>query len=353
MVSRIRLIAAGIALMCGFDCIEARGQSTVPTTSRSVSSAITAQEAGVRGLVCHDPSTIIRCKDEYWIFYTGTGIRSAYSKDLITWLPGPRMGALTAAPWVATAVPNNRRNNFWAPEVTKLGDNYLLYYAVSSFGSPVSAIGLASSPTLDPADPAYRWTDQGIVVQSQRADNFNAIDPAIASDAEGGLWMSFGSFWSGIKLVQLDPGTGKRIAPDSKIYSLAHHSSIEASYIYRHGDYFYLMVNWGACCRGVNSTYNIRVGRSEKITGPYVDKEGIDMMNDGGTLLLGSEGQFIGPGQAGILAENGKEWISFHYEADTRRRNTLAIRPLSWDKDGWPVVERMQEVAAGMPVAGK
>jgi len=345
MKSHRRLMMAWAALLGATMLARAWGQSIAPATSPAQKNSLTAQAAGVRYLVCHDPSTIVQCKDEFWVFYTGTGVRSAHSKDLIHWQPGPRRGILSGPPWVASAVPNNWGSDFWAPDVMKVGDRYLLYYAVSSFGSPVSAIGLATNPTLDPMDAAYRWTDQGIVVQSHRSDNFNAIDPAIARDTDGGLWLSFGSYWSGIKIIQLDPATGKRISPDSAIYSLAHNSSIEAPYIYHHDNYYYLFVNWGRCCRGVRSTYNIRVGRSEKITGPYLDKTGKDMLDDGGSLVLGSEGQFIGPGHAGIITVNGKEWFSFHYEADARRRNTLAIRPISWDKDAWPVVERMPEQA--------
>jgi arabinan endo-1,5-alpha-L-arabinosidase len=86
------------------------------------------------------------------------------------------------------------------------------------------------------------------------------------------LWLVFGSFWSGIKLIQLDPKTGKRLKEDTTIHSLAFHKDIEAAAIYQHDGYFYLFVNWGACCRGVNSTYEIRAGRSREITGPYLDK---------------------------------------------------------------------------------
>ncbi len=217
---------------------------------------------------------------------------------------------------------------------------------MSTFGQPVSAIGLQTSPTLDPTDPAYKWTDQGIVITSQRSDNFNAIDPAIAKDTEGGLWLAFGSFWSGIKLIELDPATGKRIKPDSKIYSLAHSNQIEASYIYHHDKYYYLFVNWGKCCNGAQSTYNIRVGRSEKITGPYLDKNKKDMLNDGGSLVIQNEDGYIGPGHAGIIEVAGKEYMSMHYEATpTRRGNSLALRPVSWDAEQWPVVERMPEQA--------
>lgn len=313
MLNRFRWTIVCLAVAGSLMLAVAMGQ-----TSRSARTPLTMQTAGVRSLVCHDPSTIVKCDDEYWVFYTGNGVRSAHSKDLITWQPGPASGALTAPAWVAAAVPNNRRNKFWAPDVMKVGNRYFLYHAVSSFGSPISAIGLATSPTLDPKDPAYKWTDRGIVIQSQRADNFNAIDPAIARGADGGMWRCFGSFWSGIKLIQLDPATGPRIAPDSQIYSLAHYSSIEASYIYHHDQYYYLFVNWGRCCRGANSTYNIRVGRSEKITGPYLDKTGIDMMKDGGSLVLDSEDKFIGPGHAGIVEVDEREWFSFHYEADAR-----------------------------------
>ena len=130
-------------------------------------------------------------------------------------------------------------------------------------------------------------------------------------DADGNLWMSFGSFWGGIKLIQLDPATGKRIAPDSPVHALAHYDSIEAPFIYHHNGVYYLFLNWGMCCRGLNSTYNMRVGRSPKITGPYLDKEDKDMLEGGGTLLLDTDGPFIGPGHAGIL-EGGRQILARH-----------------------------------------
>jgi arabinan endo-1,5-alpha-L-arabinosidase len=220
-----------------------------------------------------------------------------------------------------------------------VGDRYLLYYAASVFGKNTSVLGLATNPTLDPADPAYKWSDGGIVAQSGAGDQFNVIDPAILNDPADGLWLSFGSYWSGIKLIQLDPATGKRLTPDAPMYPLAHAHDIEASYIYRHGAYYYLFVNWGVCCRGVNSTYNIRIGRSRKVTGPYLDKNGVDMLIGGGTLLVGTDGPFVGPGHAGIIMANGKEWLSMHfYDGSRGGMSALAIRPVSWDGEGWPVV---------------
>jgi len=292
---------------------------------------------GRRDVSVHDPSTIARCKNESWVFATGLGIHSCHSADLIHWVPGPPVFTNTLS-WTTNAVPGNR-GRYWAPDVIHLGHRYFLYFAVSTWGKNTSAIGLATNPTLDPADPDFAWVDQGPVIQTSKADNFNAIDPAVILDGDGRLWLALGSFWSGIKLVELDAATGQRLAGATTIYSLARHDMIEASYIYRHGGYYYLFVNWGQCCKGVDSTYNIRVGRAQKITGPYLDKTGADMMSDGGSLVLASSGPFIGPGHAGIISAGGKDWFSCHFYDGTHGGvPTLALLPLRWDAAGWPVV---------------
>lgn len=309
--------------------------STTETNSNSVSPEMAA--FGSRGVRVHDPSTIIKCDGEDWLFYTGQGVPSYHSKDLLTWEPGPRV--FTNAPeWPQQVVPNHRPNNFWAPDVTHIGGRYLLYYSASTFGKKVSAIGLATNPTLDPNNPAFKWTDEGEVIRSTNTNDFNTIDPSVIQDGEK-LWLSFGSFWSGIKLIQLDPKTGKRIAADSPIYSLADSESIEASYIYPHEGYYYLFLNWGICCRGTNSTYNIRIGRSKEITGPYLDRSGVDMIKGGGTLFMASEKKFIGPGHAGIFSEKGTNWFSCHfYDGSDRGRSKLAILPMHWTTNGWPEI---------------
>jgi len=304
---------------------------------------------GNRDIGLHDPSTIVKCKDEYWIFYTGSGVPSYRSKDLITWQRGPQV--ITTAPdWLSRVVPPRADRGgrggpgravpgFWAPDVIHLGGRYLVYFSYSAFGKNTSAIALATSPTLDPCDPQYKWTEQGIVIQSDPNDDFNTIDPAVTTDAEGNLWMTFGSFWSGIKLIQLDPKTGKRISPDSRIYSLAHYDSIEAPFIYHRNGLYYLFLNWGMCCRGANSTYNMRVGRSAKITGPYLDKENKDMLHGGGTLIADTQGPFIGPGHPGILKEGDRFWMGMHfYDGTQRGASKYAIRAVTWTSDGWPVV---------------
>ncbi|KAA5537993.1 arabinan endo-1,5-alpha-L-arabinosidase [Roseiconus nitratireducens] len=312
----------------------------VPRSQPRLSDAEAAKllrRRGKRAVGVHDPSSIVTCEGEYWFFSTGTGVSSWHSKDLQTWQPGPRV--FTEIPdWVTEVVPG-QRGHFWAPDVIHLGDRYLLYYSVSSFGKNTSAIALASTPTLNPEDPAFGWTDHGIVIQSGPEDDFNAIDPAvILTDAEE-LWMSFGSFWSGLKLVRLDLESGKRSSDDTPLHSIASYRQIEAPHLYQHDRWFYLFVNWGKCCSGVDSTYNIRVGRSRSIQGPYLDEDGIDLAEGGGTLLLESDGPFIGPGHANVFRDGDRFLLSCHYYDGTERgRSRLSIQELSWSEDGWPVV---------------
>ena len=283
----------------------------------------------------HDPSRILKCNGEYWVFCTGRGILSRRSRDLTHWEPGPPVFQTPPA-WTTNIVPGGR-GGFWAPDIIQLGKRYLLYYSVSTWGRKISAIGLATNATLDPSAPGYRWIDQGLVIQSGEADDFNAIDPAVTFDAQGNFWLAFGSYWSGIKLVQLNPSTGGLLQSGSPVYPLAHATAIEAACIQYHQDRYYLFVNWGTCCRGTNSTYNIRVGRSATIAGPYLDKDGKDLLQGGGSLLLGSVGRYIGPGHAGLFAEGGTNWLSCHfYDGARNGAPTQAVLPLRWTTDGWP-----------------
>ena len=316
------------------------GIATYSQTQPSDSQEILTQ-LGRRNIGVHDPSAILKCNSDYWIFFTGNDTPSIHSTDLVNWTPGPRVFQ-TAPPWVAQAVPANRNANFWAPDVIHIGDRYMLFFSASSFGKNTSAIGVVTNPTLDPNDPAYHWTDGGLVVQSRESDDFNCIDPSAFQDTDGKLWLSFGSFWSGIKLIELDPATDRRIAPTSPMYNLAHWDAIEASYLYHHDQHYYLFASFGMCCRGVNSTYNTRVGRADKITGPYLDGNRKDMLLGGGTLVAKTYGPLIGPGQAGIFEENGKSWFTCHfYDATANGAPKLSIRPLTWSDDGWPMVGKI------------
>ena len=332
------LFAAGYlgAQVCSFSA-QAQVDSAKTAVQKSYP-VLPLEQSASRGITTRDPSSIVQCKDKYWVFYTGRGVPSYFSRDLVKWEPGPAVFK-TAPEWIAKIVPENRNMQYWAPDIIKLGDRYLLYYSVSSMGKMTSAIGLATNPTLDPDDPMYQWTDQGLAVRTQDGDGYNAIDPALFHDRDGTLWMTFGSYWSGIKLIQLDPQSGKRIAADSKLFSIAHNESIEASFLCRNDDYYYLFVNWGSCCQGPKSTYNIRIGRSKTIAGPYIDKAGVDMLHSGGSLFLATtNGPLIGPGHAAMLSTQGKDWFTSDFEGDLRMdgKATLAIMPLRWNAGGWP-----------------
>jgi arabinan endo-1,5-alpha-L-arabinosidase len=303
-----------------------------------------AQTPPLRGyLAAHDPSTITQCKDRYYIFWTGQGILSKSSADKVFWTPGPPVFTNPPA-WTTNAVPGFT-GLFWAPDLLYFNNSYHLYYAVSTWGSQVSAIGLVTSPTLDPSDPSYNWTDEGPVITSTNGSPYNTIDPSFTWDNSGGLWMAFGSYWNGIYLVQLNSNSGLRITPHSPTYQLAYNSSIEASYLWRRGGSYYLFANWGSCCSGVNSTYNIRVGRSTNVTGPYLDQNGVSMANNGGTIFLQGSGKFTGPGHVGILSQGGSQWLTHHYydanswasQYDAYGSPDFSFVPLSWTADDWPV----------------
>jgi arabinan endo-1,5-alpha-L-arabinosidase len=347
------LLAAALLGTLALSVTAIAQSETTRRNAQQIYPALPLEQSASRGVVTRDPSSIVKCKDEYWVFHTGRGVPTFRSKDLVNWERGPAVFQ-TAPEWIAANVPENRNMSYWAPDIIQVGNRYLLYYSVSSMGKMTSAIALATNPTLDPNDPAYKWTDEGIVVQTregQPGDAYNAIDPALFQDTDGSLWMVFGSYWTGIKLIQLDPKTGKRIAPNSPMTSLAYNESIEAGHISRHGYFYYLYVNWGSCCRGTNSTYNIRVGRSKSVTGPYVDKTGVDLLKSGGSVFLPNvNGPLIGPGHAGTLKMNGKTWFTSCFEGNVNMEGkaTLAIMPLSWTADGWPEAI-VHDVNLGVP----
>ena len=306
-----------------------------------------ATRAAETDLTIHDPSTVVKSGGTYWVYGTGAGIPQFSSRDRLHWtFRGPVFS--NAPAWVASAVPANKGNNAWAPDVHFFQGRWHLYYSYSRFGSKVSGIGVATNDSLDPKS----WTDQGLVIRTGKDTNYNAIDPCIFLDASGKPWLSFGSYFSGIKLIAVDPATGKSAVGDATVYNIATRphtppNAIEASCIFCHAGYYTLFVAWDACCAGPRSTYNIRMGRSRSVTGPYLDKAGKDMEEGGGTLFLGSTADSgsgrpiddeIGPGHAGILEDGGDTYVSYHEEwaRDRGGKTTLNLSKLAWDTDGWP-----------------
>jgi arabinan endo-1,5-alpha-L-arabinosidase len=285
----------------------------------------------------HDP-TLVKDGSMYYVFSTGKGIPIHCSKDMLDWQNCGQ--ALRVVPyWVFQAIPGV--TDLWAPDVAFWDGKYHLYYAASTFGSNRSAIGLATNVTLDQSRSDYKWVDEGEALSSQRTDDYNAIDPNLATDADGQRWLVFGSFWSGIKMRKVDSTTGKLSTDDSTLYSLARHpgnTAIEGSFITHRGDYYYLFVSYDFCCKGVDSTYKIMVGRSSKITGPYVDHADRPMMGGGATLVYAGSARWRGPGHNSIFVESGVYWLVYHaYDAEKSGAPTLRIEALGWDSDGWPM----------------
>lgn len=297
----------------------------------------------------HDPGTMIKDGTKYFIYGDGQGISGIASTDLRNWGAVNPVFPGSPPPWTTNAVPSFG-GYFWAPDIAYFNGRYNLYFACSSWGTINSAIGLVTSPSL--TSPV--WTDQGKVIQSNPdfATNattdltaYNCIDPSIMLDTNGTLWMSFGSYSDGILIMQLDPSTGKRFSASSPIYLVSNNGPVffsnteEGSCLYQRGSYYYLFVNFGGCCNGVDSTYNIRVGRSMSVTGPYYDKNGISMTNGGGTMVLESTARYIGPGHAAIMNDNGTNWFTFHYyDGNNGGTATLGLMQMNWTADGWPAL---------------
>jgi arabinan endo-1,5-alpha-L-arabinosidase len=191
--------------------------------------------------------------------------------------------------------------------------------------------------TLDPKSPDFGYKDETLVASSDGVEDCDAIDPAFLLDpTDGKLWLVYGTYFGFIRLVELDPKTGKRVE-GNKALNIA--IDCEApDLLYRDG-WYYLLGTHGTCCDGANSTYNIVVGRSRKVTGPYLDNVGRDMLRGGGKMVIAAGERVYGPGHFGrTIVDKGVEVMSCHYEADLDLggRSTLGIRPLLWE-NGWPV----------------
>lgn len=289
----------------------------------------------------HDP-VMAKDGDTYYVFSTGARIIVICSEDMVTWDWCYRVFEQTPT-WAQKAVPGV--SALWAPDISFYDGKWQLYYSASTFGSRDSAIGLATNVTLDPNSPDYAWTDEGEVLRTRSSDDYNAIDPNFVLDAEGEPWLVFGSFWSGIKLVKLDPGTRKPAA-GAEILSIASRrggpdntEAIEGGFVIRHGDFYYLFASFDVCCQGVSSTYNVRVGRAAEITGPYVDRDGVPMLEGGGTQITGPYDRWVGPGHNGVFSEGGVDWLVYHaYNIKRNGNSALRIEPITWDAEGWPSV---------------
>lgn len=320
----------------------------------------------------HDPSKIVKCDNTYWIFATGDGIYSLYSKDLISWQAGPTPFTKTVFPaWIKSYV-SKFDGNFWAPDIIYMNGKYYLYYSCSEWGTMTSTIGCVTNKTLNPADPEYKWVDAGFlgIWSYQPGLALNAIDPSVMRAPDGKIWMVYGSFnEKGIVVTEIDSISGKPKTysgnlPGTSIanswtgpQSYNYGEGEGASMIYRNG-FYYLFYNKGGCCAGIASTYHMVVGRSASPKGPFLDKTGkalrLTGQASGGTVVLkhdnsrGTDDRYYGPGHFGLFSENGIDYVTFHYydpngyypnpAVNNQGGPTLGLAKLIWGEDGWPVV---------------
>jgi arabinan endo-1,5-alpha-L-arabinosidase len=331
-------------------CCMAEGQSSTSSGPRAYQ--LTGDAAGT-----HDPS-IIKDGDTWYVFASGKDPNGGHipircSTDLVHW---KHCGSVfpKLPDWLANDPQVPHTEGIWAPDISYFDGKFHLYYAYSLFGRNTSGIGLATNVTLNPNRPDYKWVDEGLVLRSVASDDFNAIDPNLVIDKAGQTWLDFGSFWTGIKMRQIDRTSGKLSSKDQKLYSMASRAkpehpapappnlpadwqAVEAPFIVMHGDYYYLFVSWDLCCRGVKSTYRTMVGRARSITGPYLDKEGVPMTKGGGGELLTGNATWLGPGGESVHvgSQNDADFIVYHaYDAITGKPS-LQISTLTW-ADGWP-----------------
>ncbi|MDQ8205252.1 family 43 glycosylhydrolase [Pelagicoccus sp. SDUM812003] len=336
----------------------------IPVHAEEDAASEAARQENATGLleeevIAHDP-VMIREDGVYYLFTTGPGVTVWSSPDMTHWSREAPVFP-TAPDWAKKEVPGFN-GHIWAPDISFHDGLYYLYYSISSFGKNESCIGVATAKTLDPDSPEFGWQDHGIVVQSlPGVHNWNAIDGNLIHDQDGKPYLSWGSFWSGLKLAPLAEDRTRLAVELDDAISIASRSSrwseqlgdqeghpieagrgaIEAPFIIRRGDHYYLFASTGYCCRGLDSTYRVVVGRSETIEGPYLDRNGLSMMNGGGTLVLESDEDWNGVGHNGVTRLDGVDYIVYHgYDASTESGlPKLRIDVLQWDQDGWPFVE--------------
>lgn len=313
----------------------------------SMSTTLNAQSPMV-----HDP--VMAYEDgTYYLFATGHGIQQMTSRDCKTWTVSSQPVMTVIPQWTRDSVPGFT-NHVWAPDIIRWHDRWWLAYSCSTFGKNGSAIGLLSSSSLK----SPIWNDEGCIVTSrEQRDNWNAIDPNFIIDEDDQPWLVWGSFWDGIQIARLDttmhlakgeiPRTiARRYSPKdlnrmpNPTSQYAGTNAIEAPFIMKHGGYYYLFVSWDYCCMGSKSTYRVVVGRSKTVDGPYVDRDGEDMREGGGTpVIAGDKKEFEALGHCAAYHYDDKDIFICHgYSIAHNGASILVQRPIRWTADGWPEI---------------
>jgi arabinan endo-1,5-alpha-L-arabinosidase len=298
-----------------------------------------------------DPG-IIRQGSNYYAFstdvagFSGSGhLPIRCSQDKLNWKNCGSVFPSSMPSWISKAEPGVL--GLWAPDVSYFNGEYHVYYNASKLCSQLTVIGLATNSTLDSNDPSYKWVDCGMVLRSGLGDDFNALDPSILIDSDGRVWMTYGSYWTGIKQREIDAATGKLLASNPIRYDLATRpgvpgNPIEAASLVHHGSYYYLFVSMDHCCEQTlaEDDYKEAVGRSSTPHGPFVDEAGTPMMWGGGTVLIKGDADWNAPGGGTVYLDvtSGDSFIIFHAQSMAEGGEPYAwVKNLDWVND-WPAI---------------
>lgn len=287
----------------------------------------------------HDP-VMIKQGNTYYVFHTGFGIPVKTSKDRITWNRDSSVFSRNDIPaWFKNDIPD-QRGDVWAPDIHYRDGKYHLYYSVSAWMNFNSGIGYATNITLDRNNPKYKWEDHGMVINYKNGgEGVNVIDPNVFVDKDKKVWLVYGSYKAGLRMVELDRKTGKLKKDPPQIFTLTT-SLGEGSFIIKGHDYYYLFASRGRCCSGMQSTYQVVMGRSKNVTGPYLNKEGKNWIDNNYTLFLAGDSTAPGKGHNGFFTEHDTTFIVYHaYTRAANGASLLNIKPMYIDKEGWPTIE--------------
>ena len=287
----------------------------------------------------HDP-VMIKEKDTYYVFFTGFGISVKTSKDRITWTRDSSAFPRNDLPaWLAKDIPE-QKGHLWAPDIHYRDGRYHLYYSVSAWMNFNSSIGYATNTTLDRSASRYKWVDQGQIISFKNGgEGVNVIDPNVFVDKDGRVWLIYGSYKAGLRMVELDRETGKLKTETPELTTLTT-SLGEGTFIIKGPEYYYIFASRGRCCAGLQSTYQIVMGRAKNIQGPYLNKEGESWVNNKYSLFLAGDSTAPGKGHNGFFTERDTTFIVYHaYTRAANGASLLNIKPLYVDGDGWPTME--------------
>ncbi len=328
-ISALALIMGGASVACSDD-----ESTTYVTYQHPYSNPLTDYSAA-------DPTVLKENDHSFYVYCTNTW-QALHSADLVNWTKCDQ-NLFEKRPSFVTG----SGVSVWAPDIEKIGDKYVLYYAMSAMGKPENAaIGTAYSDSPQGPFKLDKSRDgKGLLFTSKEIDVRNSIDPCFFEE-DGKKWLFWGSF-NGIYAVQLsDDGmnvlNGDLEAAKKNKVKIAG-TAFEAPYICKRGDYYYMFASVGACCNAMLSTYTTVVGRSTSLLGPYVSKSGVSMLDNGYDVVIRANDHFVGPGHNSeiVTDSEGNEFILYHsYNRMTPSKGRfLMLDRIFWSEDGWPLIK--------------